>query len=52
MKILGLAIKAAIGVAAIALGAEKIGSAVNDVRTDIRERRDAKNNEVTEETEE
>ena len=51
MKVFSLAMKAAIGIAAIALGAEKIGSAVCDVKEDIQEKRNAKNQEQ-EETEE
>ena len=52
MKILNLAVKAAIGIAAIALGAEKIGSAVGDVKTEIQAKHNAKDDVQTEETEE
>lgn len=52
MKLVGLAIKTAIGIAAIALGAEKIGSAIGDVKADIREKRNEKSQEREEETEE
>lgn len=52
MKFLATVAKVAIGVTAIALGAEKLGSVACDVKEDIKAKRKAKENNEPTETEE
>lgn len=52
MSIVKFALKAALGVALVAVGAEKIGATVCDVKEDIKAKKKAKENNESTETEE